>query len=593
MKETSLTWAKTEVFNQLSSNYPDIPAATLHKVVDGLFTKVSGKDRWRQEEVFCSFGLVYAMGTIQATKPQNLDWQKYVQSLDPWIFNTQMQIVCGSVDVPDMQLIQYIAHDFFRGNEAPMKAFLRESITEATALGMRRDALYAVRDISLLYLYTSKTETMDTAAKIKKRCVKNLETPVGKVAPAVNSALIDGIQDMVNESSSLSPMTLGWARNFKRQPKDFRPIAESLTRTLPEGILLGCIMLYLDRAPLAFTAAFFKSFLSTTFQIPIPDPRLGTHLRGLPDQKLFEEDDIDLFSGAFQVACLNGVMEDLTVDEIETQSDFFETVYMNPARVISLVSGCPVYFNVPFSRTLEHWFMEHGASEMDAHDFAVIAGTLRCTHNRMLSPVTVDVSPKNDELDQLKKQLDTARGQVNSFQKKVKELESNYAKSEKARRQAEYSMKRAQENRPDGAGIALLTEENTRLTIALEELTNAMAVDVQVPEQPVQFPYHTDKKVVLFGGHDVFHKMISKYLPDIKIIPPSDSSLDVTPIRGADLVCLQCNKCNHGQYWAAVAAAKAHGRKLAHLRYANAELCARVIVQELEQMQKGPENTAV
>lgn len=109
---------------------------------------------------------------------------------------------------------------------------------------------------------------------------------------------------------------------------------------------------------------------------------------------------------------------------------------------------------------------------------------------------------------------------------------------------------------------------------------NSSAEDVDAENIP--FPYHTEKKVVIVGGFDVFHGELQKLLPGIQIVQATRRNTDLTPIIRADLVCFQVNYCGHPQYYAAVKAVRNGNTPHLHLGNANAATCARQIVAMLE-----------
>lgn len=106
----------------------------------------------------------------------------------------------------------------------------------------------------------------------------------------------------------------------------------------------------------------------------------------------------------------------------------------------------------------------------------------------------------------------------------------------------------------------------------------------------IEYPYYfNDYKITLFGGFDVFHRELRKYLPDIRIVDLA-SKIDTTPIKNSDLVFIQTNKTNHGNYWTIVNACKSAGVKHFHLNYASAKKCAEIIVTEIEKIKEREES---
>ena len=84
----------------------------------------------------------------------------------------------------------------------------------------------------------------------------------------------------------------------------------------------------------------------------------------------------------------------------------------------------------------------------------------------------------------------------------------------------------------------------------LRELIFALTNDAG-EEKPSQkpntaFPYHTQKKHVVFGGHPTWLKAIKPMLPDVKFIEGVPSS---EQIKGAEMVWLQTNYMSHKAFY--------------------------------------------
>lgn len=84
----------------------------------------------------------------------------------------------------------------------------------------------------------------------------------------------------------------------------------------------------------------------------------------------------------------------------------------------------------------------------------------------------------------------------------------------------------------------------------LRELIFALTNDAG-EERPSQkpsttFPYHTQKKHVVFGGHPTWLKAIKPMLPDVKFIEGVPSS---EQIKGAEMVWLQTNYMSHKAFY--------------------------------------------
>ena len=77
-------------------------------------------------------------------------------------------------------------------------------------------------------------------------------------------------------------------------------------------------------------------------------------------------------------------------------------------------------------------------------------------------------------------------------------------------------------------------------------LTNDAGEEKPSQKPSTAFPYHTQKKHVVFGGHPTWLKAIKPMLPDVKFIEGVPSS---EQIKGAEMVWLQTNYMSHKAFY--------------------------------------------
>lgn len=77
-------------------------------------------------------------------------------------------------------------------------------------------------------------------------------------------------------------------------------------------------------------------------------------------------------------------------------------------------------------------------------------------------------------------------------------------------------------------------------------LTNDAGEEKSSQKPNTAFPYHTQKKHVVFGGHPTWLKAIKPMLPDVKFIEGVPSS---EQIKGAEMVWLQTNYMSHKAFY--------------------------------------------
>ena len=98
--------------------------------------------------------------------------------------------------------------------------------------------------------------------------------------------------------------------------------------------------------------------------------------------------------------------------------------------------------------------------------------------------------------------------------------------------------------------------------------------------QDIVYPYHTQKRTVVFGGHKTFLKELRKRLPKVKYVNISDYGFNVDIIRNADVVWVQTNCISHTQYARILKTVRTYGTQLCYFSCASARKCAVQIVEE-------------
>ncbi len=98
--------------------------------------------------------------------------------------------------------------------------------------------------------------------------------------------------------------------------------------------------------------------------------------------------------------------------------------------------------------------------------------------------------------------------------------------------------------------------------------------------QDIAYPYHAQKRTVVFGGHRTFLRELKKRLPGVKYVNIANYSFNMDIIRNADVVWVQTNCISHTQYSRILKAVRTHNIQLRYFSYASARKCAEQIVRE-------------
>ena len=116
-------------------------------------------------------------------------------------------------------------------------------------------------------------------------------------------------------------------------------------------------------------------------------------------------------------------------------------------------------------------------------------------------------------------------------------------------------------------------QELIELRELIYKIQNSSVDEEEVQESSISFPYRTKAKVVVFGGHATWLKVIVKLLPNVKFIDPY-ADPDVNTIRNADVVWMQTNAMPHNKYNKIMEIVRMKKIPVKYFAYASAEKCA-------------------
>lgn len=171
---------------------------------------------------------------------------------------------------------------------------------------------------------------------------------------------------------------------------------------------------------------------------------------------------------------------------------------------------------------------------------------------------------KNQSPEELRKALSAKDKEVESLKKKLYE----------AQKQAADLNKKIDKMRDDSAAE---NQELLELRDLIYKIQNS-SVEEAEQETSVSFPYRTKQRVVVFGGHATWLKVIVKLLPNVKFIDPY-ADPDVNTIRNADVVWLQTNAMPHNKYNKIMEIVRMKKIPVKYFACASAEKCAVQVVE--------------
>ena len=96
----------------------------------------------------------------------------------------------------------------------------------------------------------------------------------------------------------------------------------------------------------------------------------------------------------------------------------------------------------------------------------------------------------------------------------------------------------------------------------------------------INFPYVTNKRVVVFGGHPTFLKQLKGYLPNVRFVDVDNIAFNPDIVRNADVVWIQNNFMSHSQFYNVVNTARQYSVQIRYFTYSSAEKSAIQVVED-------------
>lgn len=106
-------------------------------------------------------------------------------------------------------------------------------------------------------------------------------------------------------------------------------------------------------------------------------------------------------------------------------------------------------------------------------------------------------------------------------------------------------------------------------------------IEEEPSNETIAFPYHTEEKIIAFGGHETWTKKIKQKLPDVKFIH-KDTIPNVDMIRNADMVWIQPNALCHAYLYKIINEVRRYNIPVRYFSFDSAAKCAEQLVLALE-----------
>lgn len=237
---------------------------------------------------------------------------------------------------------------------------------------------------------------------------------------------------------------------------------------------------------------------------------------------------------------------------------------------------------VPSSR-LRNWFIEQGLSENRAEAlswgawFTYYADEFRVrSMPRDIPDDFVDFLKSLD--DELTEMAETVSTEEESSAAKVVELTRQLKESRRLLHEAEQNVRQLQERLRSAEADALRDRaELSQLRETLFELRALEGQPEDEAEAEIEFPYQTERRIVAFGGHDTWRKVIRSMLPGVRFFD-REMLPDVNAIKSADAVWIQPNAISHPFYYRVIDMARKENIPVRYFGFASARKCAEQLV---------------
>ena len=167
------------------------------------------------------------------------------------------------------------------------------------------------------------------------------------------------------------------------------------------------------------------------------------------------------------------------------------------------------------------------------------------------------------------------KAQKEEYEKQIKKLRSALHSAEKT---AEEAKKKLEQQKSASEAEHRELADLREVVFNKEEFEHYDGSAEEIPDESV-YPYTVQKSTVVFGGHETWIKVLKPMLKgDIKFIV-KEMKIDVSLVRYAEVIWIQCNAIPHRSYYSIVNTARKLGKPIRYFTNASAVKCAEQIVE--------------
>lgn len=95
------------------------------------------------------------------------------------------------------------------------------------------------------------------------------------------------------------------------------------------------------------------------------------------------------------------------------------------------------------------------------------------------------------------------------------------------------------------------------------------------------FPWYTDKKITVFGGHPSWVNKIKDLLPNVRFVDKDSYSVNSNLIKTSDIIWLQTNAMSHPLYDNIMNVTRKYSKPVRYFKYAGTVKCATQLIEEM------------
>ena len=275
---------------------------------------------------------------------------------------------------------------------------------------------------------------------------------------------------------------------------------------------------------------------------------------------------------------------------------------LSEAQIFYLATGYLLPRNCTPSADLTAWFVKQGIPEVRARELSAAAllvsrqyafmdwDEYRQGYADMVEnpPRTVSLprkgsrSPARDMLAETGgKAGRTAEPEAASQEdSRVSQLTREVKNARNALHDAELTIRQLREQLTDVERAA--TQNKLELNSLRDTLFRMRSAEQQPeeaqPEESVEFPWTGRRRILVFGGHDTWSKVIRPLLPAVRFCD-REALPDLNAIKSADIVWIQPNALSHKFYYRIIETARKEGIPVRYFGFASARKCAEQLVE--------------